>query len=146
MPIRAWCRDSGHPTDATWGVENRTAALRVIEGSAKSQRVEVRLASADANPYLALAAAIGSGLKGIEEGLALGDAVQGNAYDQKHPVEQRLPSTLDQAAAALRQSAAARDLFGDAFVDHYAASRDWECREFRRHVSDWEMSRYFEII
>ncbi len=134
------------PTDATWGVENRTAALRVIEGSEKSQRVEVRLASADANPYLALAAAIGSGLKGIEEGLALGDAVQGNAYDQKHPVEQRLPSTLDQAAAALRQSAAARDLFGDAFVDHYAASRDWECREFRRHVSDWEMSRYFEII
>ena len=134
------------PTDATWGVENRTAALRVIEGSAKSQRVEMRLASADANPYLALAAAIGSGLKGIEEGLELGDAVQGNAYEQKHPQEQRLPATLDHAAVALRESGAARELFGDAFVDHYAASREWESREFRKHVSDWEMSRYFEII
>ena len=134
------------PTDATWGVENRTAALRVIEGSAKSQRVEVRLASADANPYLALAAAIGSGLRGIEEGLTLSDAVEGNAYEQKHPVEQRLPATLDQAATALRASSTARELFGDAFVEHYAASREWESREFRRHVTDWEMSRYFEII
>ena len=50
----------------TWGVENRTCALRVIPGSPKSQRVEYRIAAADANPYLALAAAIGSGLWGIE--------------------------------------------------------------------------------
>ena len=55
------------PTAATWGFENRTCALRVIGGSAKSQRVEYRIAAADINPYLALAAAIGSGLWGIEQ-------------------------------------------------------------------------------
>ena len=49
------------PTDSTWGVENRTCALRVIPGSAKSTRVEYRIAAADANPYLALSAAIASG-------------------------------------------------------------------------------------
>ena len=53
------------PLDATWGMENRTTALRLIPGSDKSQRVEVRIGSADANPYVALAAALGSGLHGI---------------------------------------------------------------------------------
>jgi glutamine synthetase len=134
------------PTDSTWGAENRTTALRVIPGSEKSQRVEFRLGSADANPYIALAAALGAGLYGIEQQMEPLAQVTGNAYDQEHPPELALPSTLDHAAASLRQSAAAREMFGDAFVEHYAASRDWECQEFRRHVTDWEMQRYFEII
>jgi glutamine synthetase len=134
------------PTDATWGAENRTTALRVIPGSEKSQRVEFRLGSADANPYIALAAALGAGLYGIEQQLQPLAQVTGNAYDQDHPPELALPSTLDHAAAALRQSAAAREMFGDAFVEHYAASREWESQEYRRHVTDWEMQRYFEII
>ncbi|MDX1733901.1 MAG: glutamine synthetase [Halioglobus sp.] len=134
------------PTDATWGTENRTTALRVIPGSEKSQRVEFRLGSADANPYLALAAALGAGLYGIEHELEPGEAVTGNAYDLQHAPELALPSTLDAAAVALRESAVARTLFGDAFVEHYAASREWESQEFRRHVSDWELQRYFEII
>ena len=134
------------PTDSTWGTENRTTALRVIPGSEKSQRVEFRLGSADANPYLALAAALGSGLYGIEHKLEPLQQVNGNAYDQQHPPELALPSSLDLAAAALRNSAVARELFGDEFVEHYAASREWECQEFRRHVSDWELERYFEII
>jgi glutamine synthetase len=134
------------PTDATWGTENRTTALRVIPGSESSQRVEFRLGSADANPYIALAAALGAGLLGIEKDMQPAEAVTGNAYEQEHPPELALPGTLDQAAAALRASKAAGELFGRDFVEHYAASRDWECREFRRHVSDWELSRYFEII
>ena len=134
------------PTDANWGSENRTTALRVIPGSEKSQRIELRLGSADANPYIALAAALGAGLYGIEHELEPEDMVSGNAYDQAHPDHLALPTTLDRAAAALRDSAPARDLFGSAFVDHYAASRDWESREYRRHVTDWELSRYFEII
>ena len=134
------------PTAATWGTENRTTALRVIPGSEKSQRVEFRLGSADANPYIALAAALGSGLYGIEHELQPLDPVSGNAYDQQHPPEATLPATLDLAAAALRGSGVARGLFGDEFVEHYAASREWECREFRRHVTDWELQRYFEII
>jgi len=57
-----------------------------------------------------------------------------------------LPRTLWDAAQKLKSSKAGRDLFGDAFVDHYAASREWEEREFRRTITDWEMKRYFEII
>jgi glutamine synthetase len=134
------------PTDSTWGAENRTTALRVITGSASSQRVEFRLGSADANPYIALAAALGAGLYGIENSLEPLQAVSGNAYEQSHPPELTLPSSLEQAASALRRSEAARALFGTEFVEHYAASREWESREFRRHVTDWELQRYFEII
>ena len=134
------------PTDSTWGAENRTTALRVIPGSASSQRVEFRLGSADANPYIALAAALGAGLYGIENSLEPLQAVSGNAYEQSHPPELTLPSSLEQAASALRGSEAARALFGTEFVEHYAASREWESREFRRHVTDWELQRYFEII
>jgi glutamine synthetase len=134
------------PTDATWGVENRTTALRVISGSEKSQRVEHRLGSADANPYLALAAALGAGLYGIEKQWEPELPIAGNSYDQKHPEHLALPRTLWNSAQALKGSAAARNLFGDGFVDHFAASREWEEREFRKHITDWEMERYFEII
>ncbi len=134
------------PTDATWGVENRTTALRVIPGSEKSQRVEFRLGSADANPYIALAAALGAGLYGIEHELEPSEMVSGNAYEQEQPEHLALPVSLDAAAAALRCSEAAHEYFGTAFVEHYATSREWESREFRRHITDWEMARYFEII
>ncbi|MFI2813119.1 MULTISPECIES: glutamine synthetase family protein [Microbulbifer] len=134
------------PTGATWGVENRTAALRVIPGSDKSQRLEYRLGAADANPYLALAAALGSGLYGILQGWEPGEPVAGNAYALEQPEELALPLTLWDSAQRLRESDAARELFGNSFVDHFVASREWEEREYRRHVSDWELERYFEII
>lgn len=134
------------PTDATWGVENRTTALRVIPGSAKSQRVEYRIGAADANPYLALAAALGSGLIGIEQGWEPSDPVTGNAYQQPHDDALSLPRTLWDATQAFKASDIAKSLFGEAFVEHFSASREWEDREFRKHVTDWELSRYFEII
>ena len=133
------------PTSATWGYENRTCALRVIGGSASSQRVEYRIAAADINPYLALAAAIGSGLWGIEQRIEPDPGIEGNAYEQESP-ERALPSTLWEAAQRLRASEAARDLFGSEFVDHYAATREWEEREARKAVTDWQLARYFEII
>ena len=134
------------PTDATWGVENRTTALRIIPGSEKSQRIEYRLGSADGNPYLALAAALGSGLYGIMNEWEPEAQVTGNAYEQKHPDHLALPTTLWDAAARLRASKAASELFGNEFVAHFANSREWEEREYRKHISDWEMDRYFEII
>jgi glutamine synthetase len=134
------------PTDASWGVENRTCALRVIPGSEKSQRVEYRIAAADINPYIALAAAIGSGLWGIENRIEPDAPVEGSAYDKKFPKTRQLPRTLWDAAQRLKASKPARALFGDAFVDHYAATREWEEREFRRSISDWQLQRYFEII
>ena len=134
------------PTAASWGVENRTCALRAIPGKPKSQRVEYRIAAADINPHVALAAAIGSGLWGIENRIEPGKPVVGNAYDVRFPRRLQLPATLFEAAGRLRASKAARTLFGDAFVEHYAATREWEEREFRKHITDWEMNRYFEII
>jgi glutamine synthetase len=134
------------PTSATWGVENRTCALRVIQGGAKSQRVEYRIAAADINPYLAIAVAIGSGLWGIEHRIEPDEPMVGNAYERKLPAKRQLPRTLTDAAAMLARSKPAQELFGAAFVEHFAASREWEEREFRRAVTDWELARYFEII
>jgi glutamine synthetase-like protein len=72
--------------------------------------------------------------------------IEGNAYERKHPPKRRLPATLDDAAARLAASAPVRVLFGEPFVEHYVATRQWEEREFRKAVTDWELARYFEII
>lgn len=134
------------PTEASWGIENRTCALRAITGSPSAQRVEYRVAAADINPYIAAAAALASGLWGVEHKIEPDAAVSGNAYDQESADERQLPRSLGAATAKLRASETARALFGDAFVEHYAASREWEVREFDKAITDWEMDRYFEII
>jgi len=136
------------PTSATWGVDNRTTALRAIPGGAGSQRMEFRVGAADGNPYLVAAAVIGAGLKGIEEQLTLGDPITGNAYEIQEGLEEELqfPTNLRDATRFFDQSEAARDLFGDEFVDHYVSSRDWEVREYEKFVTSWQLQRYFEII
>lgn len=135
----------GHwaPTTTTWSVDNRTAALRVIPGSSKSTRMEFRLAGADMNPYLAYAACLGGGLYGIENELELGEPMSGNAYNA---VNAALPRSLEVATDRFVRSPMARDWFGAAFVEHFAATRDWEVRQFQKAVTDWELARYFEII
>lgn len=134
------------PTAASWGLDNRTCALRVISGGESSQRVEYRVAAADINPYIALAAALASGLCGIEQNTQPESKVVGNAYDQTFAAHLQLPESLWDAAQGLKQSKMAKSFFGEAFVEHYAASREWEEREYRKHISDWELDRYFEII
>ncbi|WP_444891912.1 glutamine synthetase family protein [Microbulbifer sp. JMSA004] len=134
------------PTGASWGVENRTTALRAIPGGDTSQRIEYRLGAADANPYLALAAALGSGLYGVMQQWHPGEPVTGNAYSLELEGEQVLPGTLWESTQQFKASEAAQELFGSDFVEHFSASREWEEREYRRHVSDWELERYFEII
>lgn len=134
------------PTASNWGVENRTTAIRVIPAGPKAQRSEYRIAPADANPYLAQAAALASGLRGIEERLELPDGVVGNAYEDPKAMANPLPTSLREASALLRGSTMARECFGDAFVEHFAATREWEDREFRKAVTDWDLARYFEII
>lgn len=134
------------PTHANWGVENRTTAIRAIPSGPKSIRSEHRVGPADANPYLALAAALASGLRGIEEKLELPPAAEGNAYENPGKGSVALPGTLGAATQAFAASTAARELFGDTFVDHFAATRDWEDRQARQAVTDWDLQRYFEII
>jgi glutamine synthetase len=134
------------PTAASWGLDNRTCALRAISGSDKSQRVEYRISAADINPHLALAAAIGSGIWGIENKVEPTEAITGNAYDVELPGEYQLPRTLSEAALLFKKSKIARDLFGDDFVEHYAMTRQWEDEQQRRAITDWQLKRYFEII
>lgn len=136
------------PTAATWGIDNRTTSIRVIPGSAKSQRIEYRLAGADGNPYLVAAAALASGLAGMDNQLELEDPIAGNAYEVEDslPLARQLPGTLREAAAVFADSTMCRKYFGDDFVDHYFATREWETRQFEQAITDWELARYFEII
>jgi len=135
------------PTGSTWGIENRTCAIRAITGGKpEACRAEYRVAAADGNPYLVMAAALASGLYGVENGLEPTAPISGNAYELRMPNRLRFPETLSDAARRLRKSATARALFGDAFVEHFAATREWEEREQRKAVTDWQLQRYFEII
>ena len=134
------------PTSALWGVDNRTTAIRAITGSPKSQRIEYRVPGADCNPYLVAASIFAAGLYGIENKIEPHQAFEGNAYAHTPPPELTLPRTLWEAAQCLRGSAAASEWMGSDFVDHFASTREWEEREFQKHVTDWERNRYFEII
>jgi glutamine synthetase len=133
------------PTRVNWGIDNRTTALRVIAGSSKSTRLETRVNGSDSNPYLAMAAALASGLYGIENKLRLPSGpIAGNGYaDNAAPI---LSRTLHEATTRFEQSDLARELFGDPFVEHFAATRRWEWRQFGKAVTDWDRARYFEII
>ena len=136
-----------HGARANVVAANRTTALRAIPGlSGKSTRVEYRLAGADANPYLAVAAGLASGLYGVERRVDPPPPFSGDAYAAPEGAVRPLPRSLEEATEALRSSRAARDLFGDAFVDHFAMTREWEARQFRKAVTDWELQRYFEVI
>jgi glutamine synthetase len=131
------------PLTASWGVENRTAAVRIIGlDSPKACRVEFRQPAADMNPYTAMAACLGAGLYGIEKKIEPSEPVVGDATEVGPP----LPRTLGAAADLLAASNPAKAIFGQAFVDHYVHTRRWEQRQYDLAVTDWELRRYFEAI
>ena len=133
------------PVKPTWGLDNRTASFRVIAGSAKATRLETRCPGADVNPYLAMAAVIAAGLDGVEKGLKLNaPPITGSNAGAENIA--RAPRTLIETTRIFKQSDIARDWLGDAFVDHFAATREWEWRQWLDAVTDWELKRYFEII
>ncbi len=129
------------PLTPSWGIENRTCAIRVIPAGAGT-RVEYRQTAADINPYVAMATSIGAGLWGIENAIDPPPETKGDATAGGRP----LPLTLEHAVSALAESVAAREILGEDFVDHYLASREWEVRQFRAAVTDWELARYFEAV
>jgi glutamine synthetase len=95
------------------------------------------------NPYLAIAAVLAAGLHGVEQGLKLETPPVEGTNDGGVP---RAPRTLIETTRVFQQSEIARDWLGDDFVDHFAATREWEWRQWLDAVTDWELKRYFEII
>ena len=133
------------PVKPTWGMDNRTASFRVIAGSPKATRLETRCPGADVNPYLAMAAVIAAGLHGVEKGLKLSTPPITGTNQGADDVP-RAPRSLMLGTQVFKQSEIARDWLGDTFVDHFAATREWEHRQWQDAVTDWELKRYFEII
>jgi len=133
------------PTTPSWGVDNRTVACRLIPGGASATRLESRVPGSDINPYLAAAACVAAGVWGVRQGLELEvPETVGSGYATGDAP--RLPRNLAEATAALAESKVTRQLLGDAFVDHFVATREWEWRQAQAAVTDWELARYFEII
>jgi glutamine synthetase len=133
------------PTTLTWGMDNRTVALRILSGSSTSCRLETRVIGADVNPYLAMAACLAAGLYGIKNKLKLKQpATVGNGY--RDYSNGTLPSTLMEATQQMKESKLASELFGKSFVEHFTQTREWEWRQHLKAVTDWEYKRYFEII
>ena len=130
------------PTRIGWGIENRTTTHRVIKGG-EGTRIECRVAGADANPYLVIAASLASGLYGIKNKLKLDKNICGNAYINK--TLKVLPKTLYESIENMKKSDMPTKLFGAEFVSHFIKTREWECAKFRDAVTNWELKRYFEI-
>ncbi|MBA3324299.1 MAG: glutamine synthetase [Rhodobacteraceae bacterium] len=129
------------PTKAIWSMDNRTAGYRLV-GEGPSLRVECRVGGADLTPHLAYAALLAAGIDGMTRELELEPEFKGDAYAAGQARE--IPTTLRDAAAALRGSAMLRAAFGDEVVEHYAHAADWEQAECDRRVTDWDLARGFE--
>lgn len=132
--FRRYVAGSQAPVNLHWGYDNRTTALRVPTSAASARRIENRLAGADANPYLVIAASLAAGLAGMDERLPPSPALADNAYAQPRTLALSLP----QALAQLEASAPARRLLGDSFVTGYAAVKALEYQSYQHEISAWE--------
>jgi len=130
------------PTKTVWSVDNRTAGFRLCGDGTDAVRVECRIGGSDINPYLALAAQLAAGIRGLEEKLELGAPTKGDVYENKRAKE--IPHTLREASGTLKRSKMLREAFGDDVIDHYVRAAEWEMEEFDRIVTDYEVARGFE--
>jgi glutamine synthetase len=129
------------PINASWGMENRSTAVRVIRsGRPELCRFECRRPGADANPYLALATVAASAADGIRRGLKPPSPVEGDAYAREDLPP--LPASLESALHAFEQDAVLRRALGEEFCEYYAVSRAWELKAWQATVTDWERERY----
>ena len=137
---KRYAAGSWAPTTLAWGHDNRTCGFRIV-GHGAAQRIETRIPGGDVNPYLAFAALIAAGLHGIEAGLELPPALEGNAYESD---AERFPSTLREAIEALERGTIGRAALGDDVVDHYLNYARTEQQLFDEVVTCYERERLFE--
>lgn len=133
-------------TTRTWGVDNRSVALRAVCESPASTRLEHRQGGGDVNPYLAVAAMLAGALHGIEHGLEPPPPRRDDVYALAPGEVEQLPRSLESAVAALDGSAVAREYLGADLVDHYVALKRAECEAAALAVTDWEIDRYIAAI
>lgn len=131
------------PTRIAWSRDNRTAGFRVV-GNGSSLRIECRIPGADCNPYLAYAAALASGLDGIENQIEPPAVYEGDVYSAADVP--KVPATLRDATDRFSESEFAVATFGAATVEHYTHFFRTEQQAYERAVTDWERRRYFERI
>ncbi len=134
------------PVNATWGVENRSCAVRAIvrDDHPELCRLECRRPGADANPYLAIAAIAASAADGIKRGLTPPVPIVGDAYARADAPE--LPGSLESAIDAFERDELLRAALGEKFSDYYVTSRRWEVKAFRETVTEWERDRYTRTV
>jgi glutamine synthetase len=134
------------PVNATWGVENRSCAVRAIVPADHPElcRLECRRPGADANPYLAIAAIAASAADGIKRQLKPPDPVVGDAYARTDVAE--LPGTLERALLAFAADDVLRRALDERFSDYFVTSREWEIKAFRETVTGWERDRYMRSV
>jgi len=141
------------PLNTTWGMDNRTCSVRVINNGRRAIRIETRVPGADANFYLVFSEMLASGLDGIEHKLELPARLDGNAYEpatiSKALEEGRiklLAHNLEEATRLFERSEVAKEYLGEDFVEHYATTRHWEVKEYEKAVTNWDRRRYFEMV
>ncbi len=135
------------PIAATWGIENRTCAVRVISGKPSAQRIELRVPGSDSNPYLVAASLLAAAIWGIEHRQEPSEPMVGSCYLRADsiPEAQQFPATFRQAIERFSGSVVARELFGDDFVNMFAGTRLAQAEQFARMVTDKELERFLEM-
>ncbi len=132
------------PVNTSWGYDNRTVGLRVIQGSDSAVRVEKRDAGADANPYLLMAADIAAGLDGIEQGMRPSEPSLGNAYEELHG--EPIPTDLSTAIEKARGSDWLKDVMGELQWELYLQQAERELEFFGQQVTQVETDRYLRTL
>ncbi|WP_417661465.1 glutamine synthetase family protein [Pseudomonas sp.] len=133
--FRRFLPDTSAPVNVEWGEENRTVGLRVPDADPQNRRVENRLAGADANPYLALAASLLCGYIGMVEGIEPSAPVEGRGYERRNL---RLPLTLEAALERMESCKVAEEYLGRKFISGYVAVKRAEHENYKRVISSWE--------
>jgi len=139
-------RHTFSPTNISWGLEDRSALLRVKGGTPESKHVENRAPSALSNPYLAGAALLQAGLQGIADGLTPPEPSKPGVPAEDDASNEPLPTSLPEALDALEAEPKAREFFGDEFLTAYLTMRRYELSRFNDWVTDWERAEYLEVF
>ncbi len=131
------------PTNISWGLEDRSALIRIKGTSDESRHVENRAPTGLSNPYLVAAGLLAAGLLGIEDGLELEPPAQPPAEEDAS--KPQLPHTPEESLEALESDERLAALLGDEFVRAYGVMRRHELSRFADHVTDWELEEYLEL-